>query len=89
MQSEPENVTDKIQRLKREKTQLTVARKEAQKALKRENRRLARLRTVVSKISEADLQQCVHIARTKPKAKAKPKASPRAGEVHGDGRNDG
>ena len=86
--SGPENVTDKIQRLQREKAMLTLARKEIQKALRKENRRMACLCHVVSKISAADLRHCVDIARAKPKAQAKPKASPHVGEVHGHGRND-
>ena len=45
--------------------------------LKKENRRLARLRSVLNKMSEEDLNQCLHIARAKPKARPKAKSAAR------------
>ena len=72
-----ETLTEKIARLKQQKACLTLARREAQKMLKKENRRLARLRSVLNKMSEEDLNQCLHIARAKPKARPKAKSAAR------------
>ena len=75
MEGAGESLTDKIQRLKDEKAALTTARKAAQKALRKETRRMARIKAVINKISHEDLNQCLQIARAQPHPKAKASAT--------------